>query len=360
LEANYDSFHNQLAPYGNWIETPDGPVWQPNIAPGWRPYYDGGHWANTDAGWYWQSDYPWGDITFHYGRWGYTPGYGWTWTPGYDFAPAWVCWRHADDDGFCGWAPLPPGALFVDGGWRYHDAVVAVDFDFGLSAGFFTFVDYGHFWEHDFRHFIVPHDRLAFIYGRSVFANHYRLDHGRFMNEGLDRERMGRLTGREIRSENVSALRSREMQDHAAQRQNDRGTVKAGGKIDAGRKVGEAPGKQEEARSKTGGVNNSTHSTPAAAGGTAKTSTSGALAMPGANRSGTSGASGATGGSTAKTGTSGALSMPSATRTQTAGAGGATSSPGSSASTGGGSAKATAAAPAKAAATSSSQKKKSN
>jgi len=172
-------FQAQLTPYGNWVDLPGyGVCWQPAVNFGWRPYYDGGHWESTDAGWYWQSEYPWGDLAFHYGRWAYTPS-GWVWVPGYEYAPAWVFWRHADEDGFIGWAPLPVGAVFVEGGWRFHGARVAVDFDFGLGVDFFTFVGCDHFWEHDYRRFIVPRDRVVFVFRRSVIENHYRFEHGR-------------------------------------------------------------------------------------------------------------------------------------------------------------------------------------
>ena len=96
-EVSLDSFRAQLGPYGNWVEVPGyGWCWQPNVPFGWRPYYSGGHWLYTDNGWYWQSDYPWGDIAFHYGRWTFSGNYGWLWTPGYEYAPAWVFWRHAE------------------------------------------------------------------------------------------------------------------------------------------------------------------------------------------------------------------------------------------------------------------------
>src|SRR5579884_1179913 len=69
----FDAFHNELAPYGTWIQEPGyGWVWRPTVAafdPAWHPYGNGGHWIYTDNGWYWESDYPWGNITFHYGRW---------------------------------------------------------------------------------------------------------------------------------------------------------------------------------------------------------------------------------------------------------------------------------------------------
>ncbi|MGC9940963.1 MAG: DUF6600 domain-containing protein [Verrucomicrobiota bacterium] len=214
-------FQSQLAPYGNWVTVPGyGICWQPSVDPGWRPYYDGGHWVYSDDGWYWQSDYPWGDIAFHYGRWAYTAS-GWVWVPGYDYAPAWVVWRHADDDGYVGWAPLPPGAVLVDGGWVYNGARVGVDFDFGLGAGFFTFVGYDHFWEHDYRRFVVPHDRLALIYRRSVFENHYRTDHGRFINDGLNRDRMAAFTHQDIRPVAAQDLRRREEQRNVEVRRDD-------------------------------------------------------------------------------------------------------------------------------------------
>lgn len=191
-------FQSQLAPYGNWVNMPGyGVCWEPSVDPGWRPYYDGGHWVYSDQGWYWQSDYPWGDIAFHYGRWAYT-SVGWIWVPGYDYAPAWVVWRHADDDGYVGWAPLPPGAVLADGGWMFRGSPVGVDFDFGLGADFFTFVSYDHFWEHDFRRFAVPPDRLVVIYHRSVFENHYRLENGRFINDGLNHDRMVVFTHHDI------------------------------------------------------------------------------------------------------------------------------------------------------------------
>jgi len=243
-----DYFQSQLAPYGNWVTLPDyGLCWQPAVAPGWRPYMDGGSWTYTDAGWYWQSDYPWGDIAFHYGRWAYTVS-GWVWVPGYDYAPAWVVWRHADADGYVGWAPLVPGAVFVDGGWRYHGVAVAADFDFGIGAGFYVFVDGGHFWDHDFHRYVVPHDRLAFVFGHSSFENHYRYDHGHFINDGMDRDRMARLTHRDVREiqpRRLDDIRHEEEHRNVEVRRDDVHDFKAGARPNAQRTVSEhaAPGR---------------------------------------------------------------------------------------------------------------------
>lgn len=233
-----DYFQSQLAPYGNWINVPGyGLCWEPAVDPGWRPYYDGGSWEYTDAGWYWQSDYPWGDIVFHYGRWEYASlagGPGWIWVPGFDYAPSWVVWRHDDADGYVGWAPLPPGAVFVDGGWEYNHVRVGADFSFGLGAGFFTYVGYDHLffdphvYPHGYRAFIVPHDRLALIYHHSVIVNHYAFDHGHFVNEGLPRDRMAALTHHDIRPVAIADMRHQEEIHNAVVRRDDMNGFKPG------------------------------------------------------------------------------------------------------------------------------------
>lgn len=205
-EVNFDYFHDQLAPFGTWIQVEGyGWCWRPDAVvsanPDWRPYYDMGQWVYTDNGWFWQSDYTWGDIPFHYGNWIRHPGYGWLWVPGYIWGPAWVFWRQAETDGCIGWAPLPPGAVFVDGGWIYHGAHVGIDFDFGLGADFFVFVGYDHFHDGFFRMrgheyaFHVPRERVRAFYGRTVLRNEFRRDErGRLINDGIGRDRVERLT----------------------------------------------------------------------------------------------------------------------------------------------------------------------
>ena len=156
-EVNY--FYNDLSPYGTWVMLDGvGWCWQPRtvvISRGWRPYCDGGHWVYSDCGWYWQSDYSWGWAPFHYGRWYMHDRCGWVWTPDRTWGPAWVSWRVAGDS--CGWAPLPPHAVFdVHGGWRYNGVHVGVSFDFGLRADHFTFVAVRNFDHRDLRHDRLP------------------------------------------------------------------------------------------------------------------------------------------------------------------------------------------------------------
>lgn len=107
---NFNTFYNELSPYGRWVNNPQyGQVWISNEM-GFEPYSSNGRWEYTNYGWMWASDYSWGWAPFHYGRWGYLNNYGWAWVPGYEWAPAWVGW--CNYGGYYGWAPLSPGLGF--------------------------------------------------------------------------------------------------------------------------------------------------------------------------------------------------------------------------------------------------------
>jgi hypothetical protein len=94
------------------------------------------------------------------------------------------------------------GAVFgVDGFFYFNGVRVGLDFDFGLGEACFTFVGYDHFHEGFFRmarhpgRFEVPRERMHEFYGRSVIRNEFRRDeHGRFVNNGIGRDRMERVT----------------------------------------------------------------------------------------------------------------------------------------------------------------------
>ncbi len=191
-EINLNYFQDQLGPFGNWYDVPPyGPVWRPNDAvqmPGWRPYFNQGWWQYTDAGWFWHSDAPYGDIVFHYGRWVRDFRYGWVWVPGYDWAPAWVSWRHAE--GFAGWAPLPPAARFEVGVGLMYRGGLAVDVDFGLLPDDYIFIGYDHFWDHDYRPFLLPRERMGMVFRGSLVMNEHRFVDGRLVFDGLGRDRV--------------------------------------------------------------------------------------------------------------------------------------------------------------------------
>jgi len=108
-EVTYQTFYDQLSPYGQWVDYPNyGYVWVPDAGDDFRPYSTNGHWVySDDYEWTWVSDYDWGWAPFHYGRWEEDANYGWFWVPGYEWAPAWVAWRDGGD--YYGWAPLRPG-----------------------------------------------------------------------------------------------------------------------------------------------------------------------------------------------------------------------------------------------------------
>jgi hypothetical protein len=111
---------------GTWSEVPDyGPVWRPNVAPGWAPYRAGRWVFEPYWGWTWVSYDSWGWAPYHYGRWMYLNG-GWGWWPGpaygYPFyrpiwAPAYVSFFGFGPGfgfgigfgwGSVGWLPLGP------------------------------------------------------------------------------------------------------------------------------------------------------------------------------------------------------------------------------------------------------------
>ncbi len=117
VTVSYQTFYNELSPYGQWISTPEyGYVWIPSAGTNFQPYGTNGHWVLTDIGWTWVSDYNWGWCAFHYGRWAFDGAFGWYWIPGYEWAPAWVNWRRCD--GYYGWCPLGPN--YVEGGYESY------------------------------------------------------------------------------------------------------------------------------------------------------------------------------------------------------------------------------------------------
>jgi len=256
-EVNFAYFHDQLAPFGTWIEVDGVKYWRPDSAiranPDWRPYYDMGKWIQTDNGLFWQSDYTWGDIPFHYGRWVRHPSMGWIWAPDYEWGPAWVFWRHTEADAAIGWAPLPVGAVFADGAFMFHGARVGVDFDFGLGENAFIFMDYDHFHEPFFRSrgreyaWHVSEERFHGFYHRSVLRNEFRHDeHGRFVNEGIGRERMehatrGRIEQARFEERNPIGDREKENARRTEEVRHAQQSAKAGGEAKGQKEIAAQP-----------------------------------------------------------------------------------------------------------------------
>ena len=154
------TFYDELAPYGEWIDTREhGFIWRPfGIHAGWRPYLHNGRWVSTQFGWTWVSDYVWGWAPFHYGRWRLDPFLGWVWHPGRVWGPAWVEWRFWNGH-YC-WAPLMPGVAIGAGfrGGSYHWSMWNV-----VPGRFFT---QRALWNH-----CLPHSRVANVINNTTIIN---------------------------------------------------------------------------------------------------------------------------------------------------------------------------------------------
>jgi hypothetical protein len=188
LDTGY--FYDHMQPYGLWVSyAPYGYVWIPNdVGYNWRPYTRG-RWAWTDYGWTWVSLERWGWIAFHYGRWGFDRRLGWFWVPDIVWGPAWVAWRWGD--AHIGWAPLPPGSDFDRGrgfGRRNWD----------IPGHHWNFVRGRYFLDRSLDRYVLPNERNVTIINFTDFDVNINVRGDRVVNDGVDVERVGRLTNRVV------------------------------------------------------------------------------------------------------------------------------------------------------------------
>ncbi len=208
VTVNY--FYDSLSPYGTWVDVDGyGRCWRPTVvatSPGWRPYVHGGRWVWTDAGWYWYSDYSWGWAPFHYGRWFSHARLGWCWVPGTVWGPSWVSWRY--NDGYCGWAPLPPAASYYPSvGFTYYGRSCGTSFSFGLTWDYFTFVSYNRFYGRHYDRYCTPRHETARIYNNTTVINNVIVgDNNTIINQGIGPDRISRVTRSEIPRATVNQL----------------------------------------------------------------------------------------------------------------------------------------------------------
>ncbi len=191
-DDSYDVFYDQLAPQGHWFNSDDyGYVWQPNVAASessWRPYSDG-HWVWTDRGWFWQSNEDFGWATYHYGRWILVDGTGWVWVPGRQWAPAWVSWRHTDDDNYVGWAPLPPESAF-NRNVGFHPWI---DGYYGIGPTAFTFIRIGDFSRPSYGRYFVPAQESLGFFDRTRNITNINYNNNVINNYGPQYQRVSQL-----------------------------------------------------------------------------------------------------------------------------------------------------------------------
>ena len=183
-------FYDRLSPYGNWINLqPYGYVWTPRgTGYRWRPYSDG-RWVWTDYGWTWIAAEDWGDIPFHYGRWGWDNYIGWFWVPGTVWGPAWVTWR--TNDQYMGWAPLPPGVEFGAG----------MSFDsrsLDIPLIFWIFIQGSRFQDRYLNPYILPYERNQTIINYTSITTNIYIRNDRIINEGIGLDAVRRITGRTV------------------------------------------------------------------------------------------------------------------------------------------------------------------
>jgi len=175
VSISIQTFYDELAPYGEWIYTPDyGYAWRPYLDynEDFRPYSTRGNWVYTDLGWTWVSEYRWGWATFHYGRWYFDDYFGWMWIPGHEWAPAWVTWGSYND---CwAWAPMGPNIYVnVYTTWR-------------APHFWWTFIPYRHFCSYNWHSYIynrpVQVTNITYInnyyYGNDDRHNSWTWDYG--------------------------------------------------------------------------------------------------------------------------------------------------------------------------------------
>ena len=210
-EVTVNYFYSSLAPYGIWVDVAGcGRCWRPTIVvynSGWQPYCDRGHWVYSDCGWYWASDYSWG-VTFHYGRWFRDARLGWCWWPDTVWAPSWVTWRYSSD--YCGWAPLPPFAVYRPGvGFVYRGSGVNIGFNFGLAVNCFTFVPTRYFCDPHPRHYRIGARDETRIYNQTTVINNFNFDSHRHtvVNNGIAVQHITDITRTPIHPVPVRELR---------------------------------------------------------------------------------------------------------------------------------------------------------
>jgi hypothetical protein len=225
---NYRDFHRILARYGDWVYSDRwGVVWIPNVPGDFRPYRTAGYWVNTrQYGWFWRSSYPWGDITFHYGRWVNDPYDGWLWIPGYVWSPGWVVWR--GNDRYVGWMPMPPDRDFLrgnefsagfaisgrgfslrfgtDNSFYGYSNWYGRDYDQDRFASNWTFVGAGHLTDRDYRPNVVNQTNVVNIIQNTTNITNYTVVNNVVVNRSVDTRVVERASGRPVATVNAATV----------------------------------------------------------------------------------------------------------------------------------------------------------
>jgi hypothetical protein len=226
FEVSFDTFHDQLANYGDWVYSDRwGEVWVPADVPDdFRPYDTDGYWADTyEYGWYWQSNYEWGDIPFHYGRWVNDPDIGWLWIPGYVWSPAWVVWRSNGE--YTGWMAMPPDEAFlgISGSFAFGGIGISLNFndvrgEFGYSnwygpgygrdrfAANWVFIPTGHMADRDYHRYVAPRANYVTIINNTRNITNYTVVNNYVVNRSVNINMVQRAGGHPVMAVHASAV----------------------------------------------------------------------------------------------------------------------------------------------------------
>jgi hypothetical protein len=179
FQISFQTFYNELAPYGRWTNSRQyGSVWTPYAEQGFQPYSTNGYWAMTEYGNTWVSDYEWGWAPFHYGRWSFDDYLGWFWIPGYEWGPAWVNWRSGGD--YYGWAPLGPG--------------MNINVSINIPSFWWVFVPQRYITDRYWHRYSAPPRNVTQIYNHTTIINNYYTSNNRNYAYGPRREEIERVT----------------------------------------------------------------------------------------------------------------------------------------------------------------------
>ena len=202
VEVSFSYFHDQLAPYGEWRNSPRwGDVWVPNVDSDFRPYSSAGRWEETtENGTVWVSDYEWGEIPFHYGRWVWDPDWRWVWVPGYVWGPGWVVWRSGS--GNVGWFPMPPGDYEGDGvyGDDWNDYYgyrgwYGPDFDEDMFFSFWMFVPARYLFVNQINIYFIDYHHYHDFWGYTENWTHYTVVNNIVVNISINIHEHPRMFG---------------------------------------------------------------------------------------------------------------------------------------------------------------------
>jgi hypothetical protein len=198
VSVTIGGFHDEMAPYGRWVDCRYGQCWVPQrVSAHWQPYTNG-QWVYTEYGWTWRSDDPWGGNPYHYGTWASLDHYGWCWIPGTVWAPAWVTWSYSNS--YVGWAPLPPTVVFGASGYAGSAIVV--------SPAQYVFVPTNRFVGSNVASVRVPALQNATIFRQTTPVTRFSVSGGILRNTAIPVATIQRASGVRVESHNIGDARA--------------------------------------------------------------------------------------------------------------------------------------------------------